>query len=320
MKHWWKNTVKDYFTFTAKERSGLIIMFLIGIIIFLFSRYFPVEKAVVSKDAFQQELAQLKIVVDSTHDNRNYERNENYADYSQPKQNEYTDHFKGELFSFDPNTLDAADWKRLGVREKTANTIQNFLAKGYRFRQPEDIKKIYGLKQEDAERLIPYVHISKKEPAVTTSSANRDNAAYTGNRAAEPKRIKVIDINTADTAAFISLPGIGNKLAARIVNFREKLGGFSSVSQLGETYGIPDSTFQQIKPLLQCDHPALKTININTADINVLRAHPYLRWNIANAIINYRQQHGNYSSVQDIRKIDIITDEVYNKIAPYLVV
>ncbi|MEJ7684007.1 MAG: helix-hairpin-helix domain-containing protein [Segetibacter sp.] len=127
-------------------------------------------------------------------------------------------------------------------------------------------------------------------------------------------------MNTADTSALISLPGIGSKLAARIVNFREKLGGFSSVNQLGETYGIPDSTFQKIKPQLQCNHPALKTININTADINVLRAHPYLRWNIANAIINYRQQHGNYKSVEDIRKIDLITDDLYNKIAPYLVI
>lgn len=320
MKYWWRNTVKDYFTFTAKERSGLIIMFLIAVTVFLFSRYFPVKKASVSKNDFQQELAQLKIVVDSSHSNKSYQRDENYADHSQPKQNEYTNNFKGELFNFDPNTLDADGWKRLGAREKTINTIQNFLAKGHKFRQPEDIKKIYGLKQEEAERLIPHIHISQKVSTVNGFSANRDNAEDRGNSAAATKRAYIIDINTADTTAFISLPGIGSKLAARIVNFREKLGGFSSVNQLGETYGIPDSTFQKIKPQLQCNHPALKTININTADINVLRAHPYLRWNIANAIINYRQQHGNYKSVEDLRKIDLITDDLYNKIAPYLVI
>lgn len=319
MKHWWQNTVKDYFTFTAKERNGLIIMFLTGIVIFLFSRFFPVKKDSVSKDAFQQELAQLKIVVDSSRNIRGYQRDENYVDYSQPKQPEYTNQFKGEFFSFDPNTLDAAGWKRLGVRKKTINTIQNFLAKGYRFKQPEDIKKIFGLRQEEAERLIPYVRISQKESSVSSHSYS-ENKAYTANSASENKRKIIVDINTADTSAFISLPGIGSKLAARIVNFREKLGGFSSVNQLGETYGIPDSTFQKIKPQLQCNHPALKTININTADINVLRAHPYLRWNIANAIINYRQQHGNYKSVEDIRKIDIITDDLYNKLAPYLVI
>lgn len=320
MKHWWQNTVKDYFTFTKKERNGLIIMFLIAVITFLFSRYFPVKKDSISKDAFAQELAQLKIVVDSSRNGRGHQRDENYVDYSQPKQNEYSDHVKGELFPFDPNTLDTRGWKRLGVREKTINTIQNFLAKGYKFRHPDDIKKVYGLRKEDAERLIPYVHISQKESSFSNSYAANGNTAYTANSASENKRKLILDINTADTSAFISLPGIGSKLAARIVNFREKLGGFSSVNQLGETYGLPDTTFQKIKPQLQCNEAALKTININTADINTLRAHPYLRWNIANAIVNYRQQHGNYKSVEDIRNIDIVTDDLYNKIAPYLVI
>jgi competence protein ComEA len=320
MKYWWVNVVKDYFTFSAKERNGLIIMFSIAAVFFLFSRYLPERKDSVTKDAFQKELAELKIVVDSSHGIKSYQGNENYVDYSDPKPNGYANNFKRELFNFDPNTLDGNGWKRLGVREKTVNTIQNFLAKGYKFRQPHDIKKIYGLRQEDAERLIPYIHISQKASSANASFANRGNATYTGNSAKEVKRTKIIDINTADTTAFISLPGIGSKLAARIINFRKKLGGFSSVNQLGETYGLPDSTFQRIKPQLQCGYPDLKKININTADISILRAHPYLRWNIAKAIINYRQQHGNFASVNDIRKIDIITDELFNKISPYLVI
>ena len=318
MKYWWRNVVKDYFTFSVKERNGLIIMALIISIIFLFSRYYPVKKASVSRDAFQQELAQLKIFIDSSHNNRDYQRNENFADYSQPKPDEYANNFKGELFYFDPNALDAGGWKRLGVRDKPIQTIQKFLARGYKFRQPDDIRKIYGLRKEDAERLIPYIHISQQETTVKDSYANKRNTTSAAHPSAEIKSTKVIDINTADTTEFISLPGIGSKLAARIVNFRQKLGGFSSVAQLGETYGIPDSTFQKIKPRLQCNNPALKTININTADINELRAHPYLRWNIANAIVNYRQQHGSYKSVEDLKKIDIITDDLYNKIAPYL--
>ena len=66
-------------------------------------------------------------------------------------------------------------------------------------------------------------------------------------------RYSIIDVNTADTSAFISLPGIGSKLAARIVTFREKLGGFYSVEQIGETYGLPDSTFQKIKQWLKLE-------------------------------------------------------------------
>lgn len=59
-----------------------------------------------------------------------------------------------------------------------------------------------------------------------------------------------IDINTADTTAFIALPGIGSKLANRIVSFRSKLGGFNSVEQIREVYGLKDSVFQLIYPML----------------------------------------------------------------------
>jgi competence ComEA-like helix-hairpin-helix protein len=320
MKYWWRNVVKDYLTFSAKERNGLIIMFLACLSFFIASRLYTPPKPSVSKDAFQQELAQLKIVVDSTKNNRSYQREENYVEYSQPKESKYSNDFEKQMFDFDPNTVDVNGWKKLGLHEKTIRTIQKFLASGFKFTQPTDIEKIYGLSKEDAKRLIPYIHITAKETSANASYANVVNTASATRTAIAAKRTDIFDINTADTSALISLPGIGSKLAARIVNFRQKLGGFSSVEQLGETYGLPDSAFQKIKPRLKCINPALRTININSADINELRAHPYFRWNIANAIINYRQQHGNYKSVEDIKKIDIITDELYDKIAPYLVV
>ena len=62
-----------------------------------------------------------------------------------------------------------------------------------------------------------------------------------------------IDINTADTTAFIALPGIGSKLANRIIAFRTKLGGFSDVDQIREVYGLKDSVFQIIHPFLSCN-------------------------------------------------------------------
>jgi competence ComEA-like helix-hairpin-helix protein len=318
MKYWWRNIVKDYLTFSEKDRKGLLLFFILLAAIIFISRYYPVKKTVIGKEAFQKELAQLRIYIDSSKSNNRYISEEYHADYSRPKEDPYSNNFTGEMFAFDPNTLDAAGWKRLGVRDKTITTIQNFLAKGYKFRQPEDIRKIYGLRKVDAERLIPYVQIASKEPGGKASVAgnNRVTEERTAENVVSPK---IIDINIADTAAFIALPGIGSKLAARIVNFRDKLGGFSSVNQLAETYGIPDSTFQIIKPRLQCNNPSLKKMNINTAEISELRIHPYFKWNLANAIVNYRKQHGNYKSVEDLRKIDIITDDVFNKISPYLI-
>ncbi|HEX8277940.1 MAG TPA: helix-hairpin-helix domain-containing protein [Segetibacter sp.] len=315
MNYWWRNIVKDYLTFSKKDRSGIFIAFLLLTVIFLVSRYYPVKTTVISKDAFQQELAHLKITIDSSRTGNRFTTDEYPNDYSQPKNDSYSN-VKANLFAFDPNTLDAEGWKKLGVRDRTISTIQKLLSKGFRFRQPGDIQKIYGLRNDEAQRLLPYVRIAEKE---ASNKTNNNNAAeeITARKIVVPK---IIDINSADTGKFISLPGIGSKLAMRIINFREKLGGFSSVNQLAETYGIPDSTFQLIKPLLQCNNPDLKKININFAELNELRVHPYLKWNIANAIVNYRKQHGNYKTVEDLHKIDIMTDDLFNKIAPYLII
>jgi competence ComEA-like helix-hairpin-helix protein len=114
------------------------------------------------------------------------------------------------------------------------------------------------------------------------------------------------------------LPGIGSKLAVRIVTFREKLGGFYSVEQIGETYGLPDSTFQKIKQYLKLDNSSVKKININTASIDEMKTHPYIKYSIANPIIAYRNEHGAFSKIEDIKKVMAVTDEIYKKIAPYL--
>ncbi len=128
---------------------------------------------------------------------------------------------------------------------------------------------------------------------------------------------KVIDINKADTTVFISLPGIGSKLASRIVTYREKLHGFTSVEQMGETFGLPDSTFQKIKPRLIVTDGGITKININTATPEQLKT-PYINYNLANIIFQYRTQHGPYKNLSDLKKIMLIDNALFNKISPYL--
>jgi competence ComEA-like helix-hairpin-helix protein len=316
MNRRWQNFVKDYLTFSARERNGIIIILVICSAVFALSEFLPIGKKSLQKDDFQQQLAQLKITVDTG----NYafaaaDREESEADYRRPKPHLDNTLATVNLFEFDPNTLDADGWRRLGIKDKTVTTIQHFLAKGYRFRKPEDISKIYGLRAEQAGRLIPYIRIIE---TTRVAAPEKYKSSFTGTPSNNFTKPGSIDINTADTSLFISLPGIGGKLATRIVNFRQKLGGFSSVDQMSETYGLPDSTFQKIKARLTWSNTNLKKININTADASELKSHPYIRSNIANAIVSYRAQHGNFSSINDIRKIDIISEELFNKIAPYL--
>jgi len=202
----------------------------------------------------------------------------------------------------------------MGIKKKTAQTIQKYIAKGGKFYKPQDIQKIYGLSQKDAAELMLYVSIAAIKKDLQPSQAKPVNLPV------DPKKKSFlpVDVNVADTAAFIDLPGIGSKLSNRIVTFREKLGGFYSIDQISEIYNLPDSTFQKIRPYLVLNSKAIKKININLATLDQLKAHPYIKYAVANSIVTYRQQHGNYTDITDLKKLMLVSDELYNKLLPYL--
>jgi competence ComEA-like helix-hairpin-helix protein len=247
--------------------------------------------------------------------------NENTNSYQYDKsKNSYSERnmVKSELFYFDPNTITESGWKKLGLRDKTINTIQNYRNKGGLFKKPEDLKRIYGLHPDEFERLFPFIKIENTKPNTQVDVVSVKTQPENQNLRTSSTRFSIIEVNEADTTAFISLPGIGSKLATRIVNFRDKLGGFYSIDQVGETFGLPDSTFQKIKIYLKIDNSLIKKININKSSIDDLKAHPYIKYSLANPIVAYRNEHGPFAKVEDIKQIMIITDEVFKKINPYL--
>ncbi|MFT3682766.1 MAG: helix-hairpin-helix domain-containing protein [Ferruginibacter sp.] len=313
----WKKFIAVVLSFTKKERRGthtlLVIIILICIAPFVFPLF--IKQKNYDHTAFEKEIAALKLKqADSSNKRRTYSDDDSRQPYNQPAESRYTfTKQTGIVFYFDPNTLDREGWEKLGIREKTINTIQNYLSKGGKFKMPGDINKIWGLSDKDKERLLPYVRIENAE-AATQPQKIFEKTVYE-----KPKyTASVIDINTADTTAFISLPGIGSKLSQRIISFRDKLGGFYKIEQVAETFGLPDSTFQKIRPMLVLSDPSVKQFNINTATLDELKIHPYMRYNIANAIVQYRTQHGNFSSVNDLSKITPITGELLSKLIPYL--
>ena len=151
------------------------------------------------------------------------------------------------MFYFDPNTLSKEGWQKLGIRDKTIKTIENYLSKGGHFRKPEDLQRVYGLRKNEYERLAPFIKIQPESKEHTEKNFAAKNSSAENHVPLKSYRSLPVDINSADTSAFIALPGIGSKLAARIINFRDKLGGFYSIDQVRETFGLPDSTFQKIK-------------------------------------------------------------------------
>lgn len=142
------------------------------------------------------------------------------------------------------------------------------------------------------------------------------DASFTRYRKKAPATM--IDINTADTLAWQTLPGIGPGFARRIVNFRDRLGGFYAVAQVGECYGLADSLFQKIQPFLQIGNSSLIKLDLNLSDEKSLAAHPYIRYKLAHLIVQYRNTHAGFKAVAELRSLPLVDEIIYRKIEYYI--
>ena len=313
------NAEKKFLSFTKKEKRGILFTMVIIVAIFVSAKYiYPllVEEQNISQSNLSAATDSLLLKNDEgskkSYVNNEYNNDEGYQAYSKKT---YNKTFTGTMFYFDPNTLDAAGWQKLGIKDKTIASMQNYLSKGGRFKEPGDLRKVWGLRDDEKERLIPYVRIAAvAQPTYTNNYTPYEKKPY------EKKVIAPVDINAGDSAAFDALPGIGGGYSRRIINFRNRLGGFYKVEQIAETFGLPDSVFQKIKPLLKISGNDIKKLNINTAKEEELKAHPYIRWQLAKVITEYKKQHGDFKTLQDLKKIMTIDEETYNKISPYLII
>lgn len=308
-----KKMLKDYFSFSKKERIAIIILILL-IAVFMALPYFFSVKAdlPVIDPALKAFINDKKLQEADTPRNGDLPAS---ADVPNGKMHTET----VTLFSFDPNTLSVEGWIRLGVKPRTANTILRYLGKGGRFRKPEDIRKIWGLPKQLADRLLPYVVIenNKRPPGSFTKIHPPQSNEPTAGKTLQPA---IIEMNTAGADEWKMLPGIGEVLANRIVHYRERVNGFDSSEQLKKVYGLSDSVFKQILPFLRLNPALLKKLNLNTVSAKALSKRTGIPENVARAIVVYRQQYGVYGTVNDLKKIVFVNDSLFGRIVPHVVV
>ncbi|MEO6852242.1 MAG: helix-hairpin-helix domain-containing protein [Mucilaginibacter sp.] len=149
-------------------------------------------------------------------------------------------------------------------------------------------------------------------------SPGDDNAdkAYTSYKKAAPGVI--IELNAADSAKLTELNGIGPSFAKRIISYRKRLGGFYRKDQLMEVFGLDSSMYSDLKGQVSADPSRIRKINVNTATFEALSRFPYLSYKQANAVIRFREQHGDYEALTDLKNIAIMDDKTLSKIAPYI--
>ena len=180
--------------------------------------------------------------------------------------------------------------------------------------RPSRYRELYTLSREGGARDgEPFPRPANRQGSFYTDRYSKFHGPFKNKKPVEP-----FDINLADTSILIALPGIGSRLALRIVQFREKLGGFYSIDQLGEVYGLQDSVLTLISPFLVLNHAQLRKIMLNSAGFDTLNAHPYIQFSEARAIVQYRKQHGSFESMDDLLKISILNREWLDKVGPYL--
>jgi competence protein ComEA len=199
------------------------------------------------------------------------------------------------LFNFNPNSVSEYELESLGLSSGQAKTLINFKQKGGKFYKKEDLKKIYSISDELYNKLEPYISIERDE-----------------------NEISIIELNSATKEQLKKIRGIGEKTAERLIVYRTKLGGYSNLNQLDDVYGL-DSTIKNNKTTyFIINTEVLSKIRINNVTFKELLYHPYCDYNTTKKIINYREMHGDFISIEQILENNLIKAKQYRKIAPYL--
>jgi len=302
-----RQILDDYFTFTRSERRGLLLwsaLLLVAVLLRMVAGYIhPGEPADPSLFAGWPEAAGNEIVRESAPEKR--------------------------MFIFNPNTISEVGLDSLDMPGKVINNLKRYRQKGGVFRKEEDLRKLYGMTDSLFNRLVPFIRMETSPPSLTRerssqhqyredeSSPVQRTEALAGN-AYTRAEVSVVELNAADSAELVKLPGIGPVFAGRIVRYRELLGGFFSLDQLGEVYGMTRESIDGLDGRVRVDTSQVRPVRINFAGYGQLSRHPYIRGKLAGRIIDWRSANGPYSNNSILLKTGIVDTVHYKKLNYYL--
>lgn len=289
-----KQFLRPFFSFNRSERRGMIVLAGILGACILFITFLPLIVPPVSPElqAFAAMPFDSSLQAAPAYAERNM--------YTQPGKNTPA------LQPFDPNGLPAEEWVRMGLSPRQAEVLKNYEARTGGFRKAEDLQKCFVISGKFYNRIAPFIRIRK------TGAEVSENPSATGSTEIQT------DLNTADTTELKRLPGIGSTLALRIVRFRERLGGFHSVAQLRDVYGLKEETYLAIEKRLWTSPVKLRQVSVNYASYEDWLQLPYIDRKTARNIVNYREKNGFFRRLGELGEKGLLNAETYSKCLPYL--
>lgn len=319
---------KDYFYFSKTERNGITVLIIIIIAILLYPiiRNQQHKGYTYNYESFRDELEQYNTLL---------------AEYVSAKEAINTERQRTALpvekltpYPFNPNEASKEELMEMGLRERIASNIINYRNAGGRFRFKEDLNRIFSINDEIYAQLEPFIQLplrpqessneigsrSKENHQVESEKRNLTETPGEKRTTSSFRASLLVDINQADTVRWQQIRGIGPVFSRRIVAYRELLGGYYSTDQIREVFGMDSSRFESIASHIIIHHDSLylRKININESDFATLLRHPYLNRNQVNSIIRIRELHGPFENIGKIKRSDLINDDDFQKIAPYL--
>ena len=300
LQAWIRNT----FGFTKTETNGTIILF--GIMLVLVMVPFMIDDLVPGKNYL------------STNDQKVLDSITGLIEFANPTSVNALE-IPPELFRFNPNDISKSDLVRLGLQESVALRLIKYREAGGNFRIKKDLLKIYGFSEAEYDQLKSYIDLPDRLPDKKPYNEKELTKKPVEFKSVSANPVVLLDINQADTSDLVAIKGIGKVLATRIIKFRELLGGFTSIQQLEEIYGLPDETVKILQESAYINQDYKPTqININFANRSELLKHPYIDPELAKKLIEFRDKNGSFKSTDALRDASIMADSLFNKLQPYV--
>lgn len=301
--------IRELFNFSRKERNGILVLLFVIFVLIVIGKLMPLFIPSVKYD-FSQWDSEVKT-------------------YFAKKEIKATDNVPDQSIAFDPNEVGYDGLVNMGMPSAVASNWVRYIEKGGRFKNKEDVKKIFGMTSALYEKIDSFIVIrSVAIPTVNKRNAGypvkgqntetrKDTIAQRGYYKNEKKPIIIIELNSTDSLRLLEIKGIGPVFASRIIRYRNLLGGYYAVSQLKEVYGMKDENYSSVCQYFTVDPSAVKLINLNFSIIHDLGRHPYIGFKTAKKILRLRDEKGKFSSPDDLSSV--FTPDSLKKLSPYLI-
>ena len=211
-------------------------------------------------------------------------------------------------FPFNPNTMTEEEGRRLGLTDRQIRNIINYRDKGGKFYSKSDLAKLYTISEEDFAQLEPFIVLPEvARRTMQKAETELKSGQQEETKTKEKKSIPIVDLNTVDSLTLVELPQIGPYMAMRILEFRDKLGGYVDKEQLRDVKGMDSTRYATVEPYIIIGGVEPTKIDINRADFKTLVHHPYLNYEQVKRIVNQREKRGmikNWGQLEALIKED----------------